>query len=124
MKKKLAKKLLKFLKREIYTDFKLSKPLVDPEDTETISSVTILDAYRLRKPIPGLPAGVVFLHDPNDSLRGSIALGCLKLAWKKGNCQRIASELGWCGSTFVFPGQLTQDDEWFEKIDNDGEFHL
>ena len=72
-----------------------------------------MDAYKLKKEIPGLPAGTVFVHDPYDQVKGSIGAGCLKNAWKSGDCQG-----GWCAGTHVFPGQLAEDSEWFEKIDN------
>lgn len=73
-----------------------------------------MDAYKLLKPIPGLGAGAVFVHDKEDSNKGSIGEGCLKLAWDNGNCQQ-----GWCAETHVFPGQLAKDREWFAPINNE-----
>lgn len=72
-----------------------------------------MKAYRLLKNIPGLKAGVVFLHDKKDRVKGSVGCGCLKLAWDNGNCQD-----GWCAETHVFPGQLAEDREWFIPIVN------
>lgn len=69
------------------------------------------DIYKLKVNIPGLEKGALFYHDTDDSIRGSIAHGCLKLAWINGNCQQ-----DWCGDTFVFPGHLVKDDDCFEKI--------
>ena len=67
--------------------------------------------------IPGLPAGVVFIHDENDHIKGSIACGCLKLAWRKGDCQ--GSELErWCAKTHIFPDQLIDDKRWFKPTRN------
>ena len=58
--------------------------------------------YTLLKDIPGLKAGATFYYDPSDAVRGSVALGCLKLAWtKNGDCQQ-----DWVADVFVFPGQL------------------
>lgn len=76
-----------------------------------------LPAYKLLKDIPGLPAGTIFLYDEDDNNKGSIGAGCLKNAWFKNNCQA-----GWCAETHVFPGQLIKDEEWFEKIINDGSY--
>ncbi len=72
-----------------------------------------MKAYKLRKAIPGLEAGAVFVHDIDDSKNGSPAFGCLKLAWDAGNCQQ-----SWCGSTFIFPGQMVENTEWFIEIEN------
>lgn len=70
--------------------------------------------YKLMKSIPGLKKGAVFYHDTADHIRGSIAYGCLKLAWApKGDCQQA-----WCGGTFVFPGQLVNDVLSFKKLLN------
>lgn len=45
-----------------------------------------------------LPAGSIFYHDKNDSVKGSIGAGCLKLCWTPdGNCYgRI------CGDCMAF----------------------
>lgn len=72
-----------------------------------------MKAYRLLKNIPGLNAGVVFLHDKEDNIKGSIGYGCLKNAWDAGSCQG-----GWVAGTHVFPGQLADDREWFMPIEN------
>lgn len=79
-----------------------------------------LAAYRLKKPIPGCAAGTIFIHDPDDAVRGSLAHGCLKLAWDRGNCQLAASS--WCGHTFSFPAPLKDDAEWFEQVENESRY--
>lgn len=76
-------------------------------------------AYELMKPVPGLPSGVVFIHDKYDSIKGSPAHGCLKLAWDNGNCQA-----DWCAETHIFPGQLSEDREWFKPIKNNGRYSV
>ena len=77
-----------------------------------------MKAYRLLRDMPQLDAGAVFVHDKKDRVNGSIALGCLKLAWDNGNCQS-----GWCGVTYILPGQLADDREWFVKIKNKKRYH-
>jgi len=77
-------------------------------------------AYKLLKEIPGYKAGAVFLHDKKDSAKGSIGCGCLKNAWKAGNCQQGR----WSSETHVFPGQLAEDREWFLPIENKKTYHL
>jgi hypothetical protein len=66
--------------------------------------------YRLKREMPGLPAGVIFEHrdyNPNAPDRGNPGCGCMILAWTpSGNCQ-----------TFIMPGQLADDRDWFEPID-------
>jgi hypothetical protein len=76
-------------------------------------------AYRLLKDIPGCEAGTVFLYDRQDSIKGSIGLGCLKNAWIKGGVQGR-----FCAETHVFPGQMKDDHEWFQSMDNDGSYHF
>jgi len=71
--------------------------------------------YRLKREIPGLPAGAIFEHREYDHKhpdRGNLGHGCMILGWINGNCQA-----GWCGETFVFPGQLAADREWFEPLE-------
>lgn len=75
------------------------------------------DAYELLRDMPSLPRGVVFIHDKNDSEKGSPVLGCLKLAWVEGNCQA-----DWCGHTYVLPGQLAEDRDWFRPVKNRGQY--
>lgn len=86
----------------------------------------VYPAYRLLKNIPGLPAGTVFLHDLNDTEKGSPAVGCIKNAWFKGNCQiqYIDGESSWCAETHVLPGQMKDDLEWFVPINNNGDYHF
>ena len=78
-----------------------------------------MKAYKLLKDVPGLEAGAVFLHDKKDSVKGSIGYGCLKLAWDSGACQ-----MNWCAETYIFPGQLIDDKEWFVKIKNKKRYTL
>lgn len=73
-----------------------------------------LPAYRSLIPLPGLPAGTVFVHDRYDLNLGSYAFGCLKLAWHKEDCQHGT----FCGHTFILPGQFAACLKWFEPIDN------
>lgn len=74
-----------------------------------------LGLYRLIKDLPDLPAGVIFTHIEYSNKRenvGNIGCGALVLAWKNGSCQG-----GWCGGTYIFPGQLAKNKDWFERID-------
>lgn len=73
-----------------------------------------MKAYKLLKDVPGLKAGAVFVHDKHDSNKGSISNGCLKLAWNRG-----WSQFGWCAGTYIFPGQLIDNTEWFLRVKND-----
>ena len=65
---------------------------------------TTYPRYRLKKDIPGLRAGAVFELGRMKNDRG---LAVLLL--EKG-CQ------GWHDSTFMLPGFLAGDPDWFEKI--------
>lgn len=81
-------------------------------------------AFKLLKNMTGLNKGLVFVYDQaNESLLGSPAFGCLILAWDNGDCQNNYDkngnwEGGWCGGTFILPGQLAKDSKWFEEIEN------
>jgi hypothetical protein len=56
------------------------------------------DYYELTRDVGRLEKGTIFYHDIDDSVRGSIGSGCLKLCWtSKGNCQAML-----CGDTVVF----------------------
>jgi hypothetical protein len=69
---------------------------------------------RLKKDLPDLKAGVIFEHRKYDKKypdRGNIGCGVLILGWIDGNCQG-----GWCGETYIFPGQLAKNREWFEPV--------
>lgn len=67
-----------------------------------------------------LPAGSIFYHDKNDSVRGSIGAGCLKLCWTPdGNCY------GWiCGGSMAFHAsfkdtdlfRLVQPEKYIDKV--------
>jgi len=68
--------------------------------------------YRLKKDIPLARAGTIFYYDENDSRLGSIARGCLKMAWTKdGDCQNAL-----CADTIVFHAEAINDTEWFEPL--------
>jgi hypothetical protein len=76
-----------------------------------------MPAYKLKFQMPGLHEGAVFVHDKSDSENGSYAYGCLKLAWDKGNCQHFGNN-GWCGHTYILPGQLAENRDWFHPTPN------
>lgn len=70
------------------------------------------DYYRLTKQFGMLPAGTIFVHDPNDHMYGSPAKGCLKNCWTPdGNCYG-----GLCGETVFLHYSFTRTD-WFEKVE-------
>jgi hypothetical protein len=76
----------------------------------------IIAKYRLKKDLPDLKAGVIFEHreyDPKYPDRGNIGWRVLILGWINGMCQG-----SWAGETYIFPGQLVNNTEWFEKIEN------
>ena len=69
------------------------------------------DYYRLTKPFGMLPAGTIFVHDPDDHMYGSPARGCLKNCWTPdGNCYG-----GLCGETVFLHYSFTRTD-WFKKV--------
>nr|WP_156736329.1 hypothetical protein [Mycobacterium sp. E3298] len=69
--------------------------------------------YILQKDMPGCKKGTVFVHDTEDDIVGSLAAGCLKLAWTdKGNCQETAQ---YCGGSFILHASLKDDPEWFKE---------
>lgn len=53
-----------------------------------------------------LPKGAIFYHDKEDSVKGSIGEGCLKLCWTpEGNCY------GWiCGDCMAFHAEFRNTD--------------
>ena len=68
--------------------------------------------YELVKDIPLCKKGTIFYYDPDDSIKGSIGQGCLKMAWtKEGSCQN-----GLCGDTIIFHARARKDKNWFKKI--------
>jgi hypothetical protein len=72
--------------------------------------------YRLLKDLPGLEKGAIFEHrayDQEHPDRGNMGFGCLILSWIDHDCQQ-----GWCGETFIFPGQVAKKKDWFERIEN------
>jgi hypothetical protein len=77
----------------------------------------VINRYRLLKDLPKLKAGVIFEHREWDKKfpdRGNIGCGCLINAWGKGG---ICAG-GWCAESYVFPGQVKDDKEWFQLISN------
>ena len=78
------------------------------------------DYYRVKKDCLGLKAGAIFYHDTTDKVNGSIAAGCLKLAWDAdGNCS-----FGPCGDTYVLHASAREDTEFLELIDISKEDHF
>jgi hypothetical protein len=70
------------------------------------------DYYRLKKDCLGLKQGAIFYHDKKDQDLGSIAEGCLKLAWDvDGNC-----DFSSCGDTYILHARAKNDVEYFELI--------
>lgn len=76
------------------------------------------DYYKLLEPLGFycneylIPDGAIFVHDTDDSDRGSISEGCLKLCWTPdGNCYGSL-----CGDTVIFHAALRYTD-LFEKVD-------
>lgn len=68
--------------------------------------------YKLRIDIGRVKAGTIFYYDPYDDIRGSIAAGCLKLAWtSEGNYQ-----CGLCGDTVVFHASMREDTSLFKRV--------
>lgn len=76
------------------------------------------DYYELTQPLGFdgrdylIPDGAIFVHDKNDSIRGSIAEGCLKLCYTPdGQCYGSL-----CGDTVVFHAHFRYSD-LFKKVD-------
>ena len=75
----------------------------------------VIGKYRLKKNLPNLKAGVIFEHreyDPKYPDRGNPGEGVMILGWLNGMCQD-----SWCGETYIMPGQLAKNREWFEPIE-------
>lgn len=73
-----------------------------------------LPLYELVRDLPLVKSGTIFYYDKDDVLKGSIANGCLKLAWSKiGGCQH-----GLCADTIVFHSHAIKDEDWFRKIES------
>ena len=71
--------------------------------------------FRLKKDIPLAKAGTIFYYDREDHEKGSLAEGCLKLAWTAdGNCQG-----GLCADTIVFHANARGAVDWFEPVNKD-----
>lgn len=83
--------------------------------------MSILGLYRLKKDLPELEKGVIFEHREWDSRfpdRGNIGCGCMYLPWRDGKGQGSHS---WSGGSYVMPGQLAKNREWFEPLDLNSE---
>lgn len=69
--------------------------------------------YELQIDLGQVKKGTIFYYDPNDSKRGSIMKGCLKLAWRKdGGCQ-----YGYAGDAIVFHADYREDETMFKRIE-------
>lgn len=75
----------------------------------------IQKAYRLKKRLPHLCKGVIFVLNTEQLPWGAY------LAWRKGDCQ--GSNRRWCGGAFRLPAQALDAAEWFEEITNDGTYY-
>lgn len=74
----------------------------------------VIGKYRLKKNLPNLSAGAIFEHreyDPKYPDRGNPAEGVMILGWLDGMCQD-----SWFGETFIMPGRVAKNREWFEPI--------
>lgn len=69
------------------------------------------DYYRLTKDFGLLKAGTIFYHDPDDTIYGSVAKGCLKNCWTADG--DIYGSI--CGGTVILHYEYVNTD-WFEKI--------
>lgn len=77
--------------------------------------MAILGKYRLKKDLPNLGKGAIFEHRDYDKAHpdwGNMGCGVMILGWINGNCQG-----GWCGETYIFPGQLATNKDWFEPLE-------
>jgi hypothetical protein len=77
--------------------------------------MAILGKYKLKRDLPNLEKGVIFEHRDYDKAhpdRGNIGCGVMILGWLNGSCQD-----GWCGETYILPGQLATNKEWFEPLE-------
>ena len=78
--------------------------------------MSVISRYRLRKNIPGLKAGAIFEHrgyDRNYPDRGNIGNGVMILPWGDDG----GTQQGWAGDTFILPGQLAKEKDWFTLIE-------
>lgn len=70
-------------------------------DLKAFSDVN-LEYYELTKPLAGiLPKGAVFVHDPNDTVYGSLGEGCLKLCWTPNGNIYYGEDEGICGGSVI-----------------------
>lgn len=70
------------------------------------------DYYELQIDLGILKKGAIFYYDPNDSKKGSVASGCIKLAWTEdGDCQNSL-----CADTIVFHASYRFDETMFRRI--------
>ena len=72
--------------------------------------------YRLTKDFGLLKAGTIFYHDPNDTLYGSLAQGCLKNCWTSdGGCFE-GNGISLAGGAVILHYEYVGTD-WFEKVE-------
>lgn len=73
--------------------------------------------YRLTQDLgDGLSKGAIFVHDPKDSVYGSVMEGCLKLCWTpEGGCYQGENN-GYCAGTVIFYYGFAKS-TLFEKVD-------
>lgn len=77
--------------------------------------MAVLGKYKLKKDLPDLNKGVIFEHRDYDSAypdRGNIGSGVMILSWLNEGCQ-----CDWFGETYILPGQLASNKEWFEPFE-------
>lgn len=84
---------------------------IDHRDISKAYSDKDTEYYVLQKPLGKIPSGAIFYYDPLDNVRGSLAQGCLKLAWTEdGDCCG-----GFAGDTIVFHASFRNDKTMFQK---------
>ncbi len=74
--------------------------------------------FVLNKDIPGFEVGTIFqkrVHDKERDL-GNPMNGYLTNIWIEGDCQDSKDYIGWAGETHIFPGQLSENEEWFTPV--------
>lgn len=68
--------------------------------------------YELLIDIVPLKKGAIFYYDPYDYVRGSVSLGCIKLAWTKdGGCYSM-----YCANTFVMHANTREDTSLLKRV--------
>jgi len=74
------------------------------------------DYYELTEDLAGLvPKGTIFVHDTDDSVRGSVAQGCLVSCWTPdGNCYK-GERTSLAGGSVVFHAEF-RNTPMFKKV--------